>query len=277
MNLEMIFTQLQERLTALVLRLVDFLPDLLAAVLVILVGWILARIGRALVRRASDSVLSQVARIGMVRRGPASGFVRQSAPRVLANVTFWVILLVFAAVAVEQLRVETIAELFSRLTSYLPDLVLAIVVVLVGTVAGSAARHGIESAATTAGIGNAVTLGRLGQTGLITAAALVAANQVGVESTLLNVAFAIIMGSALGGIALAFGIGSGPMVGNLIAARNVRKLYQAGQSIRIGDVEGRILEIGSTMVSIDTSEGTVQVPASRFGAETSVLLREREG
>jgi hypothetical protein len=156
-----------------------------------------------------------------------------------------------------------------------PDLVLAMAILLTGIVVGSAVRYGVESAARHAAIGNAVTLGRLGQAGLITAAALVAAAQVGVESTLLNVAFAITLGSALGGIALAFGIGSGPMVGNLIAARNLRKLYQTGQSIRIGAVEGRILEIGSTMVTIDTLDGTVQVPAARFGEENSVLLRER--
>jgi hypothetical protein len=275
MNLGTIFDQLEQRLTALFLRLIDFLPDLVAALLVMLLGWILARLLRAVVRRASTSLLTQITRLHLITRGPTTGLLNRSAPRVMSDVTFWVVLVVFTAVAVEQLRIEVIADLFTRLTQYLPDLVLAVAIVLAGVVFGGMARQGIESTARTAAIGNAVALGRLGQAGVITAGSLVAADQIGVESTLLIVAFAITVGSALGGIALAFGVGSGPMVSNLIAARNVRKIYQTGQSVRIGPVEGRILEISSTMISIDTSDGTVQVPASKFGEETSVLLRER--
>jgi hypothetical protein len=190
---------------------------------------------------------------------------------------FWTVLLVFAAVAVDQLPVPIIADLFERLAQYLPDLVLALTILLAGIVLGVSARHAIESAARTAGLGNPATLGRFGQAGLVTAAALVAADQIGIESTLLIVAFAITIGSALGGIALAFGIGSGLMVGNLIAARNVRKLYRPGQSIRVGAVEGRIVEIGPAGVAIDTPDGTVHVPARRFSEEVSTLLKETTG
>ena len=270
----MIFAQIEERLTELFLRLAELLPDLLAALFVMLLGWLLARLGRMLVGRTTSSLLAQLTRLHLFGRAQVSGLMHESAPRVVAETTFWLVFLVFAAIAVDQLRIEIIAQLFARLTQYLPDLAFAIAIVLAGFLLASAAGQGIESTARRAELGSAVTMGRLAQAGVMTAAALVAADQIGVESTLLIVAFAITVGSALGAIALAFGIGSGPMVGNLIAARNVRKVYRTGQLVRIGAIEGRILEVGSTMVAIDTSDGTVQVPASRFGQETSVLLKE---
>lgn len=275
MDLATIFEQLRERLTALFLRILDFIPALLVALLVLLLGWLVARLAAALVGRASTSALRQLTRLGSLGKGADSGLVHESAPRIASSVVFWAVLLVFVAVAVDQLPVPIIADLFERLAQYLPDLILAIGIVLAGIVLGVSARHAIVSGARTAGLGNPETLGRLGQAGLVTAAALVAADQIGVESTLLIVAFAIALGSALGGIALAFGIGSGLMVGNLIAARNVRRLYRAGQSVRIGAVEGRIVEIGPAGVVLDTPEGTVHVPARRFSEEISMLVREK--
>jgi small-conductance mechanosensitive channel len=64
------------------------------------------------------------------------------------------------------------------------------------------------------------------------------------------------------------------MVSNIIASHSLRKTYRVGQLVRIGSTEGRILEIGSTSVFIDTPDGTVQVPANRFANEASVSLRE---
>jgi hypothetical protein len=92
MDLAMILDQLQERLTTLILRLVDFLPDLLAALLVLGLGWVLARFARAVVRPASKSLLTQISRLHFFGRGPASGLVEQSAPRLIGDVAFWVVL-----------------------------------------------------------------------------------------------------------------------------------------------------------------------------------------
>ena len=273
MNVSLILDQLRERMASLGVQLLDFVPNLITALLVMLLGWLVAWLARIAISRLGTSLVARLATLEFVGRGLETR-VGRNVPRIMATTAYWTLLLVFAAVAVEQLGVGVITDLFTRLTAYLPNVVLAAGILFVGVVLGNSARSGIVSAAASAGVGNADTLGRLVQIGVITASALVAADQIGVESTLLIVVFAITVGTSLGGVALAFGIGSGPMVSNIIASHNLRKALRVGQLVRIGSAEGRVLEIGPTAVSIDTADGTVHVPANRFAEEISVSLRE---
>jgi small-conductance mechanosensitive channel len=83
---------------------------------------------------------------------------------------------------------------------------------------------------------------------------------------------AIVFGTAFGGAALAFGLGSGLSASNIISAHYLMKTYRPGQTVRIGGVQGRILEITRTDVILETPEGQVLVPARKFSEEASVLL-----
>jgi len=77
----------------------------------------------------------------------------------------------------------------------------------------------------------------------------------------------------VGGAALAFGIGSKETVSNILASYYLQKTYRVGQEVRIAGLEGRILEITSTAVSLDAPVGRVLVPARKFSEEASVLLK----
>ncbi|MGH9463447.1 MAG: mechanosensitive ion channel domain-containing protein, partial [Vicinamibacteria bacterium] len=61
---------------------------------------------------------------------------------------------------------------------------------------------------------------------------------------------------------------------NVIASHYLNETYEVGQRIRVSDIEGRIVEIKSTGVIIDTSEGRVFVPAKEFSESISILLNE---
>jgi len=63
-------------------------------------------------------------------------------------------------------------------------------------------------------------------------------------------------------------------VSNLLASHYLLQNYRVGQRIRIGAVEGRILEISNVAMLLDTAEGRVLLPASEFHQRPSVLLRD---
>jgi small-conductance mechanosensitive channel len=75
-------------------------------------------------------------------------------------------------------------------------------------------------------------------------------------------------------MALAFGIGSGPVVSNVIASYYVRRMYRAGLNVRIGSIEGRVVEILPTTVALETAAGRVQVPCRKFLDDVSLLVRD---
>jgi small-conductance mechanosensitive channel len=103
---------------------------------------------------------------------------------------------------------------------------------------------------------------------------VIAVGQVGIDNTVLVTILTVIVGAALAGGALAFGLGARTLVSNLIGSRDMRRECRVGEVIRIGSAEGRILQLGQTSAVLETEEGRLTVPAKLF-LEQACLLVER--
>ena len=78
-------------------------------------------------------------------------------------------------------------------------------------------------------------------------------------------------------MALAFAIGCGPIVGNVVAAHYVAKRFEKGQIAKIGASEGSIEEITATFVILKTETGEILVPAKRFMEEATNIQPGAQG
>jgi small-conductance mechanosensitive channel len=154
----------------------------------------------------------------------------------------------------------------------MPSIVIALVIVFSAVVIGRLVYTTVERAAGAAGLPHAAILGRGLQVMLIFFGTVTAADQLGIQSTLLTVVVAVAVGSVLGGATLAFGLGSGGEVSNIVAIFYVLKNYRVGQVVRIAGIEGEIVKITQTGVHLASAEGQVLVPGRRFTEEASVLV-----
>jgi small-conductance mechanosensitive channel len=75
-------------------------------------------------------------------------------------------------------------------------------------------------------------------------------------------------------VALAVGLGARSEVSNIIAVHYLSRAYAVGQRVRIGEADGRIVEIGLTGVALETSRGRLHVPAKEFSEQVSCLVAE---
>jgi small-conductance mechanosensitive channel len=256
----------------LVERTVAFLPTLAASLGVALLGWAVAWLAKAVVARILSGGMALLARhpalnraLGRSRIGP--GFVR-----LLSGVAYWFILALFIAAAVERLELTIAASLVSVFAAFLPRVLVAIVIVFGGIVAGQLSFAAVNRAALAAGLAQAGLLARSVQAILVFFGVVTAADQLGIQSTLLTVVVATAVGAVLGGATLAFGLGSRTAVSNIVAVFYLLKTYRIGQVVRIGEIEGEIVEITQTGVFIASPEGRVLVPGRRFSEEASTLV-----
>ena len=270
------YTQWAETLSLSFTRLVErgiaFLPSVLTALFLVLLGWLLGRILQKVCERVTRLGLGRLARGIAVRRGLESTGLSHTVPLVVGRVVFWVVFLFFIAGALEKLELDVVRDFLSSLAYYLPRLLLGILVVFVGILAGNLANHALATSTARTGARYAQVLGRMVQGVILLVAIIVAADQIGIQSTLLMVTVAIVLATTMGGAALAFGLGSGPMVSNIIASYYLQKTYRVGQMVRIGEIRGRILEISPTSVVLDGEGGRILIPAKRFSEESSVLM-----
>lgn len=252
-------------------RLIAYLPALAGSILLFVFGWILARLlGRWIGRLAAR--LDRLTPSGSVENGLRRIGVERSAPDLISSVVFWIVFLFFVSAATENLGLPVFATWLSGLSRYLPRFLVAVLILFAGLVAGSLARDAVSTAAGATGARYGDLLGRVAQVMILLVAAVTAIDQLGVDSRFLTAAVMIAFGAVIGGVGLAFGLGARTAVSNIIAAHYLRQSYRVGQTVRVGSVQGRIVEVTSAAVILDAVEGRVLVPARQFSETVSVLV-----
>jgi len=261
-------------------RIEAFVPELLGAAALLLIGvivawivsWISVRVLRIWSERLAGGVGSVIggrfgAQLPRARPDPAS-------LRLVGRAVFFLILLVFLAAATETLELPVVSTWVLGLARYLPQVLAAAIVVILGVLAGGLARIVVAEAASSASVEYAGAVGRLAQVAIIAVSAVVAVDQLGFEVTFLVIAVSIALAASLGGAALAFGLGAQTAVSNIVATHYLAQSYHVGQRIRVGEHEGRIAEIAPTAVVLETADGRVHIPAKAFTEQTSTLIAD---
>jgi small-conductance mechanosensitive channel len=252
-------------------RAVAYFPNVATAIGLFVLGWLVARLARAIVTRSLTGGLGLLMRRG-VGRAVEQSHVGPGFIKALGAVVYWFIIALFASAAVERLELTIAAALLTSFAAYLPRVVIGLVIIFGAVVVGRVAYAAVYRTASAAALPQAVILARGVQVVLVFLGAVTAADQLGVQSTLLTVVVAVAVGSILGGATLAFGLGSGGEVSNIVAIFYVLKNYRVGQVVRIAGIEGEIVRITQTGVHLSAPEGQVLIPGRRFTEEASILV-----
>jgi uncharacterized membrane protein YhdT len=250
---------------------IDYLPTLLGAAILLLVGWLVAHLLRAGVQRAGNHVNRLLDRA--FRSGRLVDY--RLSPRMLAalaKVVFWLTLFVFASIAARAAGLAAFANWLDRAVAHLPSLVAGILVIVVGFLLGPVARDLTAAAVPAAGPGRSLLIGKAVQVAVIVIALIIGLDQMAINVTFIVTVLAIAVGALLGGFALAFGLGARTYVGNLIGARELGREIEPGQIVRFGDAEGEVVGITSTTLVLATKDGRLRIPAGRFATECMTVV-----
>lgn len=265
---------LVEQLKSVWVALVALLPQIVLAIVLVIVGYFVARILRSITVRVVHA-LSRAAgtvtnRVGISLQGPTD-----TTLRVLGAVVFWVILLLFLAIAANALGLRMFAGWLDQIVNHLPQIVSGILIIFAGAVLSGIARDSALAACKGLPAAQTRLIARGAQIATLLILVIVGLDQIGIDLAAVIMVLAIILASILGGLAIAFGLGARTYVSNLIGARHLGREFQNGARIRFGDTVGTITELTPVAVIVETEEGRLIVPAAQF-LEASTLILERE-
>ncbi len=185
-----------------------FLPKLMAALLLLLLGWFLARVLRSGVRRGLE-----VLGFGrMAERSGIEALVRQagvdlSLAGIIAGTIYWLVLLVVAVSAANSLGLDSLAGLANKVIFYLPKVVVAILILVFGTLLARLINRLVFAWLNNAKFPGALTVSTGSEYAVQIFALFMALEQMEIGTTLLTVAFSIVFGGLVLALALAFGLG----------------------------------------------------------------------
>jgi hypothetical protein len=201
------YLPLSERLRNSFSQIVAFVPALLAALVILFAGYLFAR----LLERGVETVLRRIRFRLLLERGGVMEAMERSGQhlnpvRIIANLVFWLFMFGVILLSANALGLESLAVVFSELVAYVPSVIAAIVIIIMGIVLGSFVGGLILASA--GAIHGGPALARIGRGGVILLAIFMALQQLGVATEIVVTAFAILFGAVALASALAFGLGN---------------------------------------------------------------------
>lgn len=202
------------------------IPKVIGFVLIIVVGWLVA----SLLEKAIRGVLHAVKFDNLAEKAGFAGFVQKmgvksDASGFLAMLVKWFVRLIVLVVAFDALGLPAVSDVLRQLLLWLPNLVVAMVVLVIGGLLANAASSLVRGATAGAGFDNPEQLAKVASVAVWIFAIVIAVNQIGIAQTLVNT---ILMG-AVGALALAMGLAFG-LGGRDTASEIVKKWYQQTQA-----------------------------------------------
>jgi hypothetical protein len=201
------------------------IPQVIGALLIILIGWIvagiLARIVTEVLRRAGADRL--FAEHGGEVYGAQS---RKIQPSVVAGeLVKWLIRIVFLVAAANVLGLTQVSELLNDVLLWIPNLIVAAIILLLAPLLARFVRGAIEVGAGQMGFSNAPLLGRIAEIAIVAFAVVIAINQIGIAANLVNTLFIGVVAALAIAFGLAFGLG-----GRDVAAQLTQSWYEQSQA-----------------------------------------------
>jgi hypothetical protein len=193
---------------AMLIKIWSYIPTLLGAIVILVVGWIVAKFVEAVVVRALKAArLDVVSDKAGIANMLAQGEIKWTLSELLGVIVYWIVMLSVLAAAMNALNLMVASDLLSKLVAYIPNIIIAIFVLVLGSFLATFVAGIVRTAASNAGVGSAKLLAKITQAILVVFAVIIAIEQLNIATAFIAFAVNIILASIGLAIALAFGLG----------------------------------------------------------------------
>lgn len=244
--------------------LVDAYPEL-TAVVVLVLGFVLGKLGETAVRHLLSLADRLAARYGTRQRALFSPLFQRAA----GLFAYGTVLVIAVVVAMRLLDIEQLSDSLDAVIGYAPRFVVGLFIIGIGNVVGALLRS-LTAGFLTDGDPNAAGP-RLVHAGVVAVAVITGLEQLGLDISFITQLALILLAALVGGLSIAFALGSRQYVANLMAQPELAR-YATGDRLRVDDDEGVVVEIHRTGLTLATGEGLVSIPAARLAERRVVRI-----
>jgi small-conductance mechanosensitive channel len=209
-------------------RFLEYIPQLIGAIIILVIGYIVARILKAVVAR----VLQGIGFDHWMERGGIKQFfdraqTRETPATVIGTLVFWLVFIIAITMAADALGIQQVSEVLGQLIAYIPSIIAAILILVLAALLANFLA-GIVRGATGSDL-----LSNIARYAIIIYAAFAAITELGIAVQLTAPTFLIILGAVALAAAIAFGLGSRD-----VAKEIVEKAYHRRDEVTSGASDG---------------------------------------
>lgn len=271
---ELVKTQLMETYQNLVGDLVGSAPRIISGIILVLVAWLVAKIIERgvrlmMIRMNFDNVLGK---IGIDTAIQQLGL-RKSLSDVIPRVVYFLLLFLFARSLADTVGLTAISNAIGSFLGFVPNMIAAILILLVGSALGRFAGTAVTRSAADSGLDFAPALGRVLSAVVIFVSVIMAMAQLRLDTDIVRLVTALSLAGAALAFGLCFGLGSRTLVSNILAGLYVKRLFAPGTEVEVDGHRGVVASVSTTSTILE-QEGQEFVLANQtLLAENATVYR----
>jgi len=205
-----------------------YIPQIIGALVILIVGYIIAKVLQAIVGR----LLQSIGFNGWMEKGGIKQFfdranTRQTPASILGKLVFWFVFIITITMAADALGIRQVSQVLAQLVAYIPSIIAALLILVLAALLANF-LSGIIRGATGSGL-----LASIAQYAIIIYAAFAALTELGIAVTLTAPTFLIVLGAVALAAAIAFGWGA-----RNVAQDIVEKAYNRSGQVTGGGSSG---------------------------------------
>ena len=240
---------------------IEFLPQILKALLFLIIGWLLIKVILFAIKKALGftqiDLLPEKLNFNEVF-GNSSMKIQPS--KIILTTIKWILILVFVIVGAEILGLRSVSEQLSNLIAYLPKLISALIIFAVGVYIANIVRKTIATMFKSLELTGGNLVGNIVFYLIAIIVSITALNQAGVNTDLITNNLSIILGAILASFTIAFGLGSKDVINRLLFGYYSRKNLEVGQTIKVNEIKGIVESIDNICLTLITEKGKFVFP-----------------
>ncbi len=227
-------------------KIVTFLPDLIVAIVFLLVGWLVASViksflNKLLIKIGFNTFLDKLGFEALLKRMEMNVMGSQ----VVASLISTFFLLIFLLAALDTVGLTVLSGLIDTLILFLPKLLASLAVLLCGFFVAQIVFNGVKIAAKNTGVDYGRSVAEVCRGIIIVITVSLSITQLDIDVSLLNNIMTVIIASVGLAAAISLGIGTKSLAQEVVAGVYLREMYQLGDTIEVKDIKGTLASIGS--------------------------------
>lgn len=249
----------------------------LGALVVLVIGAIVSKIVKRVVTKVLQSL--NVDKLGdKLKEIDMFASVDMQISDVLGKLVYWVVFFIFVIVATNILNIQALSDaIVDIITIQLPRFLSAAVVFFAGVFIANIIKNFVTNAALAMNIPIGKILGTIVFYFLVVMFIIVALNQAGIDTAILNENMQIILGAILLAAALGYGLSSRDLMSNMLGSYYIKDKFHSGQKIKFSNYEGTIISKTNTSITIQKDNGNkVVIPLSKLAREEVEIVQIAE-
>lgn len=267
---------IQNAFSNMVANAIDYTPRLVTALIILLAGWLLARLIATIVQRLAEKVrLEELLTRTGIKAGLEKAQINRTGTQLLGMLLYWIIFLNFILIALESLGLDAAVEPLRSLIAFLPRLLAALATLTAGVLLAQFLGKAAQAAMSSMGVEFHQEVGQGVNVLLIIMIVIVVLEQLGINASIMTNIFTNVITLAVAGLALAFGLGGRDVARSVLAGYYAREQFALGDRVVINGEEGTLEAIGPLNAEIRLGDERLVVPNTVL-TETAVKIKDTD-